>query len=86
MTEKEFERRIEVAAEKFEKDITDKWNNNKWFRRRIKSISIIAEAGLFLGAGHLAGQGYKTAATWCAGLGAIGVLADVITTISFRKR
>ncbi|MCI8464804.1 MAG: hypothetical protein HFI63_02925 [Lachnospiraceae bacterium] len=78
MTEKEFEQRIDAAADRFEKNITEKWNNNKCFRRSMKSISIMAEAGLLLGAGHLAARGYKTAAAWCAGLGIVGVIADII--------
>lgn len=86
MTEKEFEQRIDAAADRFEKSITDKWNNNKCFRRSIKSISIMAEIGLILGAGHLAAQGYKTAAAWCTGLGIVGVLADIITSITFRRK
>ena len=60
MTEKEFEQRIDAAADRFEK--TEKYNNNKCFRRSIKTISIMAETGLILGAGHFAARGYKTAA------------------------
>lgn len=86
MTEKEFEQRIEAAADRFDKGITEKWNNNKSFRRSIKSVSILAEIGLIFGAGYLAEQGYKTAAVWCAGLGVVGVLADIITTITFRRK
>ncbi len=86
MTEKEFEQRIEAAADRFEKSITDKWNNNKCFRRGFKSGSIMAEISLILGAGHLAARGYKTTAAWCAGLGIVGVLADIITSITFRRK
>lgn len=86
MTEKEFEQRIEAAADRFDKGITEKWNSNKSFRRSIKSVSILAEIGLIFGAGYLAEQGYKPAAVWCAGLGVVGVLADIITTITFRRK
>ncbi len=86
MTEKEFEQRIDAAADRFEKNITKKWNNNKCFRRSMKSISIMAETGLILGAEHLAMRGYKTAAAWCARLGIVGVISDIITSIIFRKR
>ena len=85
MTEKEFEQRIDDAADRHEKNITEKWNNSKCFRRSMKSISIMAEIGLILGAEHLAEQGHKTAAAWCAGLGIVGVAADIITSITFKR-
>lgn len=85
MTEQEFEQRIEAAADKFDKSISKKWNNNRFFRIGIKSVSLTAEAALIFGAVHLAKQGYKTAAAWCFGLGAVGVIADIITAITFRR-
>lgn len=52
----------------------------------MKSISIMAEIGLILGAEHLAEQDHKTAAAWCAELGIVGMAADIITSITFKRK
>ncbi len=49
-------------------------------------MSIVGELCFFLGTKHLAENGYETATVWCAGLGAIGILVDVITIAASRKK
>jgi len=84
MTEEMLEQKIEEAADRFEKSITNKWGNRS-FRFAFKSISVLAEIGLVIGSFALKENGYKTAWAWCFGLGVVGIAADVITSISFKK-
>lgn len=86
MTEKEFEQRIDAAANRFEKSMTKKWNNNKGFRRGVRAMSIAGEVCFFWGAKHFAEKGYETIAFCCAGLGIIGILADAVTIITSKKK
>lgn len=86
MTEREFEQRVEAAADKFDKSITKQWDNNRFFRIGIKSVSLAAEVALILGAGYLVELGHKTVAAWCFWLGVAGIIADIVTAIMFRRR
>ena len=69
MSEKEFEERIDGVADRFEKRLPKNGIPKKCVRRSMKSISIMAEIGVILG----------------AGLGIVGVMADMITSITFRR-
>lgn len=97
MTEKEFnqkienmvsllEQRIETATDHLDKGITQKYRQSRLFRFIAKGTSITAEIGLLAGAKHLADKGNRTAAIWCAGLSAVGLAADVLQILLFRRK
>ena len=44
----------------------------------LKSVSAAAEIGLMIGAAHLSEKGYKSAATCLFGLGAAGLICDLV--------
>lgn len=97
MTEREFDQKIERAAENCERRVEnaakhlDKTVNRAWDRCRLfrcvsRGTSLAAEVGLLLVAGRLADRGNRTAAAWCAGLSAVGLAGDVLTAICFRRK
>lgn len=86
MTEGEFEDRIEAAADAFDKHITKKWNASPLFRIGMKSVSMAAEFVLLVGAKGLAERGCQTAAACCFWLGTLGILADIVTFLAFRRK
>lgn len=96
MKGKTFDRKIEEAAGRFEcwaeasadqldKGLTRAWNESRLFRFTARGISMTAELGLIAGANYLAGRRHKTAAMWCAGLGAAGLAADLVTALIFWR-
>lgn len=97
MTEKEFdqkvedmavrfERRIETAADHLDKGVTRKYNESRLFRFTTRGISTAAEIGLLIRAKCLAEGGHRTAAIWCAGLGATGLAAELLRILMFRRK
>lgn len=85
MTEQEFEERIEVGADKFDKHITKVWDENKRFQRSIKAISFVIEGGLILKGLEEAKRGNKAIALCCIGLGATGILFEITRGFIFGK-
>lgn len=81
-----FERRVETAANHLDKTVNHAWNHSRLLRCVSRGTSLFAEVGLLLVAGRLADRGNRTAAAWCAGLGAAGLAADVLTAICFRRK
>lgn len=81
-----FERRVEDAADHMDKTVNHVWTRSSLFRCVSRGTSLAAEVGLLLVAGRLADRGNRTAAAWCAGLGAVGLAGDVLTAICFRRK
>lgn len=97
MTEKEFDRkveemaarfeqRIEASADRVEKGVNRRYHESRLFRFTIKGISIVAEIGLLIGAKHLMERGNKIAALGCAGIGVVGLVVEIICIVAFRRR
>ena len=96
MTEQDFDRKFEHAAERFEQkmegaaDKLDKTVSRKWeqksFRILMKSISFAAEIGLMLCSGLLFHSGHKMWASICFWLGALGLLCDLLRLIFLRRK
>lgn len=97
MTEREFNRKVEdmadrferyaeASADRFDRKMTHAWDNSRLFRLVARSGSIAAELGLLLGARHLHDNGFKTAAIWCAGLSLIGLSWEIVRVAAFRKK
>lgn len=82
----DFEQRVEAAANRLDKTVNRAWDRSRLFRCVSRGTSLAAEVGLLLAAGHLADRGYRTAATWCAGLSIVGLVADILTVICFRRK
>ena len=80
-----FERRAEMVAADFEKSMLRGYRESRLFRVTVNGLSIVAGAGLLLGARQLAVGGHKTAAAWCAGLGAVGLAAELLQGFLFRR-
>ena len=70
------DQKIENAANKIESAANKAWEKRS-FRIVSKSISA-AEIGLMIGAAHLSEKGYKSAATCLFGLGAVGLVCDLL--------
>lgn len=85
MTEEKLERIIEDAANKFAGSVTKKWERRS-FRLKMKSISVLSEIGLMGGAYALNENGYKKTAIFCFSFALLGMAANAITEISFRRR
>lgn len=96
MTEREFGRRVDAAAEhwaqriedsadRLDRGLTRAWDGSKSFRRAAKAVSLAAEAGLIWGAARLAGRGHQAAAVCCFALGAAGLAAEVLRAVFFEK-
>lgn len=77
MSTSNFEQKIENAANKIEDAANKAWKKRS-FRILSKSVSAAAEVGMMIGAVHLSEKGYKTAATWVFGLGAVGLVCDLL--------
>lgn len=71
------DQKIENAANKIEVAANKAWEK-RLFRIVSKSASATAEIGLMIGAAHLSEKGYKSAATCLFGLGAAGLICDVL--------
>lgn len=71
------DQKIENAANKIEVIANEAWKKQS-FRIVSKSISAAAEIGLMIGAAHLSEKGYKSAAICLFGLGAIGLVCDLL--------
>lgn len=80
-----FERRVETAADHLDKTVNRVWNRSRLFRCVSRGTSLAAEVGLLLIAGRLADRGNRTAAAWCAGLSVVGLAADMLIAICFRR-
>ena len=71
------DQKIENVANKIESAVNKAWKKRS-FRIVSKSISATAEIGLMIGAAHLSQTGYKSAATCLFGLGAVGLVCDLL--------
>lgn len=71
------DQKIENAANKIEVVANEAWKKRS-FRIVSKSISAATEIGLMIGAAHLSEKGYKSAATCLFGLGAVGLVCDLL--------
>ena len=75
------DQKIENAANKIERAANKAWEKRSFqrsFRIVSKSISAAAEIGLMIGAAHLSEKGYKSVATCLFGLGAVGLVCDLL--------
>ena len=81
-----FERRVETVADHLDKTVNHAWNYSRLFRCVSRGTSLAAEVGLLLVAGRLADRGNRTAAVWCAGLSVVGLAANMLTAICFRRK
>ena len=71
------DQKIENAANKIEIEANKAWKKRS-FRILSKQVSAEAEIGLMIGAAHLSEKGYKSAATCLFGLGAAGLICDLV--------
>ena len=71
------DQKIENAANKIEA-ASNEAQEKRSLRIVYKSISAAAEIGLMIGAAHLSEKGYKAAATCLFGLGAVGLVCDLL--------
>lgn len=69
--------KIENATNKIEVAVNKAWEKRS-FRIISKSISAAAEIGLMIEAAHLSQKGYKLVATCLFGLGAVGLVCDLL--------
>ena len=81
-----FERRMEAAADHLDKTVNRAWDRSRLFRCVSRGTSLAAEFGLILAAGRLVDRGHRTAAAWCAGLGAASLVTHAVTAIYFRRK
>ena len=81
-----FERRVEAAADRLDKTVNHAWDHSRLFRCVFRGTSVVAEVGLLLAAGCLEDRGHRTAAAWCVGLSAVGLITDAATAICFRRK
>ena len=97
MTEKEFDKKIEDMASRFEykletaagrldKGVTRRYGESRLFRFLTRGISAAAGLGLLAGAKHLSDRGCKTAAVWCAGLGLLGFTGELLRLFIVRRK
>ena len=82
----DFERWVEAAADHLDKTVNRAWNRSRLLRCVSRGTSRAAEAGLLLAARCLADRGNRAAAAWCAGLGAIGLAAEILTALCLRRK
>lgn len=95
MTEQQFDRMVEHAAEKFETgveraaDRLERGLERRWqqrpFRMMMKTVSVLAELGLIGGALCLSARGHRAAARWCFALGAAGLVFECGKALIFQK-
>lgn len=80
-----FERRVEASADRLEQGLTQRWNGSRWFRLTAKAGSAAMGMGLLLGAASLRRKGFLTTARWCAAIGMVGLVCEVICSVLWRK-
>lgn len=80
-----FERRVEASADRLEESLTQRWNGSRWFRLAARAGSAAMGMGLLLGAASLRRKGFLTAARWCAAIGMVGLVCEVICSVLWRK-
>ena len=96
MTEREFnhkveeaaqrlEQRMEGAADRFEKALERKWEQ-KPFQVVIKLVSLAAEVVLLIGSAFLFRTGHKSWATLCFWLGMLGIVWALFKRNFFRRK
>ena len=95
MTEQQFDRAVERAAEKLETcveaaaDRLDRGLERGWrhrpFRILMRTVSISAELGLMGGAFWLSAGGHKTLGRWCFALGTVGLVFECGRALLFKK-
>jgi len=68
---------MSTLDQKIENAANKAWKKRS-FRIVSKSLSAVAEIGLMIGATHLSEKGYKSAATYLFGLGAVGLVCDLL--------
>ena len=95
MTEREFDQRVDAAAQRFEErvegaaDALDRAVTHglerRWFRFFFRTLSFAAEAGLIAGAFSLFQSGHRLWAGVCFWVGAIGLLCDVCRCLFLRR-
>ena len=71
------DQKIENAANKIESAANKAWEKRS-FRIVSKSLSAVAEIGLMIGAAHLSEKGYKSTDICLFGLGAVGLVCDLL--------
>ena len=71
------DQKIENVANKIESAVNKGWKKRP-SRIVSESISAAAEIALMIGAAHLSEKGYKSAATCLFGLGAVGLVCDLL--------
>lgn len=81
-----FEQHVEAVADHLDKTVNHTWDCSRLFRCISRGASLGTEVGLLLAAGCLVERGHHTAATWCARLGVVGLIADILTAICFRRK
>lgn len=79
------EHRIETSADNFDKGITRKYNESVFFRSITRGLSATAAIGLLVGAARLVSRGHRTAAVWCAGLGLVALIAELLRILLLRR-
>ncbi len=95
MTEQQFDRAVERAADKLETcveaaaDRLDRGFERRWqqrpFRILMRTVSVSAELGLIGGAFCLSARGHRTLARWCFALGAVGLVFECGRALLFKK-
>lgn len=96
MTEQEFDRRVERAADRLEqriegaadrldRSLTRKWEHRP-FRVLVKSLSFAAELGLMAGGLLLSREDHKLWAGICFWTGAAGLLCDLLRCLFLRRK
>lgn len=80
-----FEQRVEASADKLDRGLTQMWDGSRWFRLTAKAGSAAMGMGLLLGAASLRRNGFPTAARWCAAIGIVGLVCEVICSVLWRK-
>lgn len=80
-----FERRVEASADRLEESLTQRWNGSRLFRLTARAGSAAMGMGLLLGAASLRRKGFLTAARWCAAIGMVGLVCEVIRSVLWRK-
>ena len=80
-----FERRVEASADRLDRGLTQMWDGSRWFRLTAKAGSAAMGMGLLLGAASLRRKGFPTAARWCAAVGIVGLVCEVVCGVLWRK-
>lgn len=80
-----FERRVEASADRLEQGLTQRWNGSRWFRLAAMAGSAAMGMGLLLGAASLRRKGFLTAARWCAAVGLVGLVCEMACSVLWRR-